>query len=195
MRLVTKYVNADSVPFAGASPPLDDCDAPHADYLVVASFALVPHAPGTPNDGGRTAALANVAVTNCITGNAVSQRTIPLLSDPPDESDAGDFESTPGSLWTKSAPATLAKNPPPFVRVARIVTVSPPFALVNLSDSGLKQGDELVDVAGADRVPRAAIPLTVTDVLPQYVQVLFPHGPGDPQPRVGDLIEPAAVRP
>ncbi|MBD5654604.1 MAG: hypothetical protein IAI50_05420 [Candidatus Eremiobacteraeota bacterium] len=190
---VAAYVGASVVPFAGTEPPtLADCHAAHADYLVVAPFDLRPRLPGMPNSSGRVAARTHLVVTNCITGTVIVDQLINFDSDPPSNASEGDFESVPEITWAHAVPATLAKRPVVFERVARITNLNAPFAFVDLkASSHLAIGDGLRDFATPDHIGRPnPIILTVTQVYEKFVQVIFSMVSGGDQPQMGDLVEP-----
>ncbi|HMD01566.1 MAG TPA: hypothetical protein VKG44_01250 [Candidatus Baltobacteraceae bacterium] len=190
-KIVSNYVNAQALPFAGAVATLDDCHAAQADYVVNAPFEL--RSPGTPSTTGQTAARTHLVVTNCLTGSVVFDRTIEFESDKPSSASEGDFESAPEIVWNRSAPAALAKYSIPFTRVARVSRVTAPLAFVDVPGSLVQPGDVLSDFAGSDRRPHAPILLTVTLTHEKYVEVMFSTLPGVALPSVGDLVEPRAV--
>ncbi|GAC1300984.1 MAG: hypothetical protein NVSMB19_08480 [Vulcanimicrobiaceae bacterium] len=188
-RLIARYVGGNVLPFAGSvAPTLEDCRKAGADYLVLAPFELRPMLPGFPSASGRVAARTHLVVSNCVTGSVVSDRTVDFDSDPPSTANEGDFESVPEISWARSVPATLAKFPLVFERIAHVIGVTPPLALVDIK-SGARPGDGLRDFARADHTRRATpITLTVTQVFDRYLEVMFSSA-GD-RPAVGDLVEP-----
>jgi hypothetical protein len=189
-RLVIAYVSADVVPFAH-DPTLDDCRAAKAAYMVDAPFELRPRLPGMVNASGRVAARTHLVVTNCVTGDVTYDQVILLDSDPPSGASAGDFESVPEISWEKVVPQELARYPVFFPRVARIKSVDPPFAYIDLGGTNpLQIGDVLRAFAGANGEKRAPVFLTVTSTDTKLVQVLFADNPGDPIPQKGDYVEP-----
>lgn len=192
-KLIAAYVGANVVPYAGATAPtLDDCRKAGADYLVLAPFDLRPMLPGLPNASGRVAARTHLAVTNCITGSLIVDQAVNLDSDPPSNANEGDFESVPEISWARSVPATLAKVPLAFERIAHVIRVTPPLALVDIK-RGVRPGDGLRDFAHADHSRRATpITLTVTQVFDRYLEVMFSSS-GD-RPSVGDLVEPLTAQ-
>ena len=187
-KLVYDYVGNDIVPFKGTgAPTLDDCRSVAADYMIDAPFDLRPRLPGMPNTTGRVAAKSHVVVTNCITGTVILDQTIPLDSEPPTTPE-GDIEAVPEISWGHSIPATFAKYPIVFERVAHVFNVRPPFALVDIKDTGqVHVGDALRDFASNHKARANPIILTVTQVFEKYVEVTFS---GDDKPAVGDLVEP-----
>ena len=191
-KFVDVYASGEVIPYDGTGDPtMADCRRAGADYLLVAPFDLRPRLPGMPNAEGRVAARTHLVVTNCITGTAIVDQTINFDSDPPSSANAGDFESVPEITWAHSIPATLAKYPPAFERVARVTNVAGPFGFVDLRASAhVSVGDGLRDFATSGRVRRAnPIVMTVTQVFEKYVQVTFSTVSGD-VPVVGDLVEP-----
>ena len=131
-KMVSDYVNAHTLPFAGDVPPtVADCRAAGADFMVTAPFELRPRLPGMPNSSGRIGAVSRLVFTNCVTSRVVYDQRIDLESDPGNQPE-GDLESVPEISWAKSVPATLAKYPVYFPRVSRIVQVTPPLAMVDL---------------------------------------------------------------
>jgi hypothetical protein len=191
-KYVSAYVAASVLPFDGAGEAtLDDCRRAGADYLVVAPFELRPRLPGMANSAGRVAARTHLVVTNCITGSAVADRYIAFDSDPPSGLPEADYESLAEDTWGHAVPATLAKYPNVFARIAEVTHVTGPFALVNLkASSNVAVGDTLRDVATPERKNRARpILMTVTQVFPKYSQVTFSIVDGE-APSVGDFVEP-----
>jgi len=187
-KLVYDYVGNDIIPFKGTgAPTLDDCRAASADYSVDAPFDLRPRLPGMPNTTGRVAAKSRIVVTNCITGTVILDQTIPFDSEPP-VTPEGDIEAVPEISWGHAIPATLAKYPIIFERVAHIFNVRGPFALVDIKDTGqIHVGDGLRDFATNHKARPNPIILTVTQVFEKYLQVTFAGGD---TPAVGDLVEP-----
>ncbi len=192
-KMVTAWVNAESVSFAGL-PTLDDCRRQTADFMVSAPFDLRPRLPGMPNSSERIGAVTHLVVTNCVTGDVVYAQHIDLESDPPTNQPVGDFESVPEISWSKSVPAALAKYPVFFPRVARIVQVTPPLALVDFSGP-IKAGDTLIVYAASNHRAKGPITLTVTQPVGKYWEVLFSTVGGALQPAVGDFVEPPPVKP
>ena len=189
-KMVSDYVNARSVPFAGDAPPtVDDCRNAHADFMVWAPFDLRPRLPGMPSSSGRVAAVTHLVFTNCVTGRVVYDQRIGLESQPENQPE-GDLESVPEISWSKSVPATLAKYPVYFPRVSRIIQVTPPLAMVDLRNE-VKPGDELIVYAGADRASKGPIELVVTQITGRYAQVMYSTVDGSLPPAVGDYVEPA----
>jgi hypothetical protein len=189
-RLVAAYVNADTIPFGG-DPALDDCRAAKAAYMVDAPFELRPRLPGMVNSTGRVAASTHLVVTNCVTGDVTYDQVILLDSEPPNADSDGDFESVPELSWEKVVPQELARYPVFFPRVARITSVQPPFAYVDMGGtSPLQVGDVLRAFAGPGGERRTPVFLTVTSTDTKYVQVLFANTSGDPVPEKGDYVEP-----
>jgi hypothetical protein len=189
-KLVATYINADTIPFP-ADPTLDDCHAAKSAYMVDAPFDLRPRLPGMVNSTGRVAATTHLVVTNCVTGDVTYDQVILLDSEPPNQDSAGDFESVPEIAWEKVVPLELARYPVFFPRVARITSVQPPFAYVDMGGtSPLQVGDVLRAFAGANGEKRTPVFLTVTSTDNKYVQVLFANNPGDPEPQRGDYVEP-----
>lgn len=188
-KLMASYAGTNVIPFAGpGSATLDDCRKAGADFLIVAPFDLRPMLPGLANAGGRVAARTHISITNCITGAPVLERNVNFDSDPLTNDHDGDFESVPEYSWSHSVPAALGKFPIPFERVARVIGITAPLALVDIR-SGARPGDGLRDFAHADKSKRATpITMTVTQVFDRYVEVMF-SGTGD-RPSVGDLVEP-----
>ncbi len=76
------------------------------------------------------------------------------------------------------------------VTVARILSVRPPFAIVDLRNSNVAAGDTLVDFADGDRnrLP-SPIALTVTQNFGSYVEAVFDGVSGGALPSKGDLVE------
>ena len=192
-KIVDDWVNAEIVNFGGI-PTIDDCRRANADFMVGAPFDLRPRLPGMPNTSERIAAVTNLVVTNCVTGDVTYSQRIDLESDPPTAQPEGDFEGVPAISWSKTAPARLAKYPVFFPRTARIVQVTPPLALVNITGN-VKPGDILFDYAGVDHKPKGPITLTVTQQQGKYWEVMFSTVGGGPSPAVGDFVEPAPVKP
>lgn len=194
-KLVTNYVGAETVPFSG-HPTLADCHSAKAAYMVDAPFDLRPRLPGVANSEGRVAALTHVVVTNCVTTSVVFDRVILLDSDPPGASSAGDFESVPEISWSKVVPAELGRYPQFFPHVARIASVRPPFAYIELNGTPpLKIGEQLRAFANSSGDRRDPVLLTVTSSDARYMQVLFSNIGGDPVPQSGDYVEPVNVTP
>jgi hypothetical protein len=190
-KIVAGYVNAEGVAFDGL-PTLDDCGKARAAYMVAAPFELRPRLPGMVNASGRVAAQTHIVVTNCITGQVPFDKVIPLDSDPPSTANAGDFESVPEISWARVAPAELARYPVFFPRVARVRSVSPPFAFIDAAGGQFAIGDTLRAFATANGEKRTIVDLTVTSTEGKYVQVVFSTVNGAPVPSVGDYVEPVA---
>jgi hypothetical protein len=189
-RLVANYVSAQVVPFNG-TPTLDDCHRAKAAYMLEAAFDLRPRLPGMVNSEGRVAARTRLIVTNCVTGHVAYDQVVFLDSDPPSTGDAGDFESVPEISWSKAVPQELARYPVFFPHVARIKSVSPPFAYIELAGTApMKVGDVLTAFANANGERRAPVILTVTNTDAKLIQVLFSATGGDPVPEAGDYVEP-----
>ena len=191
-KFVAAYAASTVAAFAGpGDPTLEDCRKAGADYLLVAPFELRPRLPGMPNSSGRIAARTHVVVTNCITGTAVTDQTINFDSDPPSNATEGDFDSVPEITWAHSVPATLARHPIAFVRVARVTNLSPPFVFVDLrASSHVAVGEGLRDFATPDHVRRVRpILLTVTAVHEKYLEATYDAFSSD-APLLGDLVEP-----
>jgi hypothetical protein len=187
-KLVDDYVGNDIIPFKGAAAAtLDDCRTASADYMVDAPFDLRPRLPGIANTTGRVAAKSHIVVTNCITGTVILDQTIPFDSEPPTTPE-GDIETVPEISWGHAIPATFAKVPLVFARVAHVFNVRRPFAFVDIKDTGqVHVGDGLRDYASNHKARANPIVLTVTQVFEKYVEVTFF---GDEAPAVGDLVEP-----
>jgi hypothetical protein len=190
-KYVAAYAASTVVPFDGAGDPtLEDCRKAGADYLLIAPFELRPRLPGMPNSSGRIAARTHLIVTNCITGSAVTDQTINFDSDPPSDAAEGDFDSIPEITWAHDVPATLARHPIAFVRVARVTNLSTPFVFIDLhASSHVALGEGLRDFATPDHVRRARpILLTVTAVHDAYVEATYDAFSND-TPLLGDLVE------
>ena len=192
-KIIANYVNAEVVPFEGI-PTLDDCRRRQAEYMVAAPFELRPRLPGMMNSTGRTMAVTRLVVTNCVTSTQVFEQTINLESDPPSNANAGDYDSVPEISWSRSVPAALAKYPVFFPRVARVLSVTPPLAVVDIA-ANLRPGDTLRVFADAKHNPKGPIILTVTQVTGKTAEVLFSIVGGAIAPSVGDLVEPMTVPP
>jgi hypothetical protein len=189
-KLVANYVNAQTIPFSG-DPTLDDCHNAKAAYMLDAPFELRPRLPGMVNSEGRVAALTHLVVTNCVTADIVFDQVILLDSDPPTGANAGDFESVPEISWAKVVPQELGRYPVFFPRVARIKSVRPPFAYIDLGGTApLKINDVLRVFANPSGEKRIPVLLTVTSTDTKYVQVIFSTTSGDPAPEPGDYVEP-----
>ena len=189
-KLVANYIGADDVAFDG-TPTLDDCHTAHAAYMVDAPFELRPRLPGMVNSAGRIAAVTRVVITNCVTGDLSFDFVIPLDSDPPSGANSGDFESVPEVSWSKVVPLELGRYPVFFPRVARVKSVDPPFAFIDLGGTvPLKVGDLLRAFANTNGEKRQPILLTVTSTDAKFIQVIFSTTGGDPAPQVGDYVEP-----
>ncbi|MBV9103534.1 MAG: hypothetical protein JO060_08075 [Candidatus Eremiobacteraeota bacterium] len=189
-KLIADDVNAEVVPFDG-TPTVEGCHAARAAYMVTAPFQLRGRFPGIVNSEGRVAALTHLVVTNCITGDVAYDRVIFLESDPPSDANAGDFEPSPEVSWSKAVPQQLAQYPLFFPLVARIKSVQPPFAYVDLGGTApLRVGDMLRAFADASAEKRVPVLLTVTNPDGKYVQALFSTTNGDPVPQAGDYVEP-----
>ena len=192
--LWTKDVDAfalgNVVPFAGdVAPTLADCKAVGADYALAAPFDLRPSLPGMANASGRVAARSHLVVTNCIVGTTALDQTIMFESDVPSIASDGDFDSVPEITWAHGVPAALAKIPMTFERIARVMQITSPLALVDIKTGHLHAGDALRDFARADRSTRTTpIIMTVTQTFEKYLEVMF-SSLGD-KPSVGDLVEP-----
>jgi hypothetical protein len=190
-KMVSDWVSATVIPFAGEQPTLDDCHKAGADFLVSAPFELRPRLPGMPNvGGGRVAARSHIVITNCFTGAVGYDQTVNFDSDP-SSAGAGDLESSPEITWSRNVPATLGKYPVFFPHVARIFAVRPPIVLVDLRQ-GVNPGDVLRIFAGADHKAKGPIYLTVTQTQGKYVEAMYSSVTGGPQPAVGDFVEPVA---
>jgi hypothetical protein len=189
-KLVAAFVNAEAVPL-DAQPTLEDCAKARAAYMVSAPFELRPRLPGVVGSSGRVAAQTHIVVTNCITGQVPYDKVIPLDSDPPSSANAGDFESVPETSWARVAPQELARYPVFFPRVARVRSVTPPFALIDAAGGAFTIGDTLRAFATANGEKRALVLLTVTSTEGKYVQVVFSTVNGAPVPQIGDYVEPA----
>ncbi len=187
---IAAYVGGNAIAFAGPNDPtVADCRAAGADYAVVAPFALRPKLPGMANSGDRIAAQTHLVVVNCITGSTTLDRVVFLESDPPTHATEGDLDGVPEITWAHGLPGTLAKNAVVFERIARIVQITPPLALVDLRAGRVRVGDGLRDFAHADHSVRPSpIALTVTQIFDRYVEVMF-SSTGD-RPATGDLVEP-----
>jgi hypothetical protein len=190
-KIVTAYVNAQAVPFAG-QPTLDDCHHAHAAYMVSARFDLRPSLPGMSGGSGRVAALSRVAVTNCVTGDLSVDETIPLESDPPGADQSGDFDAVPETSWSRVAPQELARYPIFFLRVSHVKSVQPPFAYIDTSGGTFAVGDVVRVFATANGGSRVPILMTVTSTEGKYPQVVFSVVNGTPPPQTGDYVEPVA---
>jgi hypothetical protein len=187
-KLVADWIGAvQLVTFPSGVPTLADCKAAGADFAVGAPFGLRPRLPGMPNSPGRVAARTEITITNCLTGTVVYAQTISIDSEPPPDSSA-DPDSAAQALWSKDVPETLAKYPAFFSRIARIVNVQPPNALVDLN--GAKPGDVMRVYASSTGKPRPPIYLTVKRQLGKNAEVTFSPGSGGAQPAVGDFVEP-----
>jgi len=189
--LIAARIDGQVVRFNRGLPNLDDCHKASADYLVTAPFELRPRLPGMPNASGRTAARTHVVVTNCITGDVIGDQVVNLESDPPSTLSAGDIDSEPAIVWSKSVTATLARHALIFPRFARVVHVTPPFALVDIGGLSVSDGEEFQVFASAARQKKGPIELVATQTMGRYVQVLYATLSGGPLPAVGDLVEPA----
>ena len=190
-KYVSAYAGAATTTFAGpTNPTLDDCHKAGADYMLVAPFDLRPRLPGMANASGRIAAVSHLLATNCITGNVSLDQSVNFDSDPPSSASDGDFESTPEITWAHAIPATLARFPLVFQRIAHVFNVNAPFAYVDIKSAGaLRPGDGLRDFSTPDHRPRKTpIVLTINEVFDTYVSVTFAQS-GD-LPSNGDLVEP-----
>jgi hypothetical protein len=190
-QIVAGYVNAQVVPLRG-EPTLDACHKAGAAYMVSAPFVLRPNLPGVGGASGRTTGQTRVAVTNCVTGDVVFDQTIPLDSDPSDET-PGDFEAVPETSWSHVAPAELARHPIFFARVSHVKRVDAPFAYIDTVGGTYAVGDTLRAFANARGGRRVPIQMTVTALDGKLVQVVFSVVNGAPPPEVGDYVEPVAT--
>jgi len=189
---VNAYVGGNVIPFAGdAAPLLADCKAAGADYAIAAPFDLRPSLPGLANANGRVAARTHLVVTNCIAGTTSFDQTVMFESDVPSIASDGDFDSVPEVTWARGVPATLAKLPLTFERVARVIKINSPLALIDIKLGSVHAGDALRDFAHADRsLRKAPIIMTVTQAFDKYLEVMF-SSLGE-TPNVGDLVEPVS---
>lgn len=187
---IDAYVGGNVIPFAGdAAPTLADCRAAGADYAIAAPFDLRPSLPGMANASGRVAARSHLVVMNCIGGTTALDQTIMFESDVPSVASDGDFDSVPEITWAHGVPAALAKVPLTFERIARVMQITSPLALIDIKAGSIHPGDALRDFAHADRSMRKTpIVMTVTQTFEKYLEVMF-SSLGD-KPSVGDLVEP-----
>jgi hypothetical protein len=168
---------------------LADCKAAGADYAIAAPFDLRPSWPGLANASGRVAARTHLVVTNCIAGTTSLDRTVMFESDVPSVASDGDFDSIPEVTWARGVPAALAKMPLTFERIARVMQITAPLALVDIKMGNVRAGDALRDFARADRsLRKTPIIMTVTQAFDKFLEVMF-SSLGD-KPSVGDLVEP-----
>ncbi len=188
---VNAYVGGNVIPFAGdAAPTLADCKAAGADYAIAAPFDLRPSLPGMSNASGRVAARSHLVVTNCIGETTALDQTVMFESDVPSIASDGDFDSVPETTWARGVPAALARVPLTFERIAHVMQITSPLALVDIKAGSIHPGDALRDFAYADhRIRKAPIIMTVTQTFGKYLEVMF-SSLGD-KPSVGDLVEPA----
>ncbi len=187
---VNAYVGGNVIPFAGdVAPTLADCKAAGADYAIAAPFDLRPSLPGLANANGRVAARTHLVVTNCIAGSTSLDQAVMFESDVPSIASDGDFDSVPEVTWAHGVPAALAKVPLAFERIARVMQITSPLALVDIKAGSIHAGDALRDFAHADRsLRKTPIIMTVTQTFDKYLEVMF-SSLGD-KPGVGDLVEP-----
>ena len=191
-KLVTDWIGATQfVAYSNGVPVLADCKSAGADFMVVAPFDLRPRLPGMPNSSGRVAARTNIAITNCLTNSVVYNQTINLDSEPiSDAAAAGDTATT---LWAKDVPAALAQYPVFFARIARIISVHAPTALVDLR--GAKPGDVFRVYAGQFGKAKPPIYLVVRRQIGKDAEMTFSTQPGAIVPVAGDFVEPVAREP
>jgi hypothetical protein len=187
--LIADWIGGQVVTFPDGTPTLADCRNAGADYMAAALFELRPHLPGMPNSSGRVAARTNITVTNCLTGTITYDQTINLDSEPRPET-TNDSELDSAAMWAHSVPPALAAHPALFARAARIISVRPPQAIVDVR--GANPGDVLRVYAGADRKAKGPIYLTVTRQLGKNVEATFSTLDGVPQPAAGDFVELAS---
>jgi hypothetical protein len=190
-KLIANYVNAEIVPFDG-TPTIEDCHVAHAAYMLNAPFDLRPAVTPRDNSQGRVSARTHIVVTNCITGKITNDEVVALDSDPPDPISAA-LEPLPEVLWWKAVPRQLARHPLRFPHVARIKSVQPPFAYIDLGDTPpMKVGDVLQTFANANGEKQSPILLTVTNPDSTYIQTVFSTTPGSTIPQAGDYVEPVS---
>jgi hypothetical protein len=190
-KLIADWIGAvQLVAFPSGLPALADCKTAGADFTVGAPFDLRPRLPGMPNSPGRVAARTEITITNCLTGTVVYDQAINIDSEPPPDSST-DPDTAAQTLWAKDVPQTLAKNPAFFSRIARVVKVQAPTALVDLN--GAKPGDVMRVYASSTGKARPPIYLTVKRQLGKNAEVTFSTASGGAQPAVGDFVEPVTT--
>ena len=187
-KLIADWIGAvQLVTFPSGPPTLADCKTAGADFMVAAPFDLRPRLPGMPKPIERAAARTEIMITNCLTGTVVYDQRINLDGEPPADSST-DPDAAAQAMWSKDVPETLAKYPAFFSRIARVIKIQGPTALVDLS--GAKPGDVMRVYASSTGKPRPAIYLTVKRPLGKNAEVTFSTGNGAAQPALGDFVEP-----
>ena len=184
--IVGKWVNAERIVPAAAEPTPESCRAAHALYYVEAGFSLRGgDLASSSRPDGRILARSHAVVVNCISQSTVYDHQFDLISAAPD--DGGDIEGSTAAAWSASAGATLAKAPSPLTGVARIATVRPPLAYIDLPEQPANADGGYRIFARADGTRMASVVMPIVEAAGRRVGLLILEAQAMPQ--AGDYVE------